>query len=103
MYSQSRRQCFDVYVVGLESVKLETSRSRSVLHEVIESGLIIPRLDMSGSGDQKLTLNVTINSTLSTNTFYQATLITAMDMMEAGSIQFCKCTVYAVIHVTVNS
>ena len=92
-----------MYVVGLESVKLETSRSRSVLHEVIESGLIIPRLDMSGSGDQKLTLNVTINSTLSTNTFYRATLITAMDMMEAGSIQFCKYTIYTVIHVTVNT
>ena len=92
MYSQSRRQCFDVYVVRLKSVKLETGRGRSVLHEMIESDLILPRLDMSGSGDRKLILNVTTNSTLSNNMFYTATLITTMDMMEAGNIQFCKYT-----------
>ena len=56
---------------------------------MIESGQIIPDVSIDGI----LTLNVTTNSTLSPNTFYNATLITAMDMDEAGSFQFCKCTV----------
>ena len=55
--------------------------------EVIESNWIVPSVDDNGN----LTLNVT-NSTLSTNTLYRATLFTAMDMMGAGSFQFCKCT-----------
>ena len=50
------------------------------------SNQIIP----SVSDDGKLTLNVTTNSTLSANTFYNATLITTMDMVEAGNFQFCK-------------
>ena len=99
MYSQSRRQCFDVYVVHLKSVKLETGRERSVLHEMLESDWIIPRLDISSPEDRKLILNVTTNTTLSTNMFYQATLITTMDMVEAGNIQFCK-DIYS--HITVR-
>ena len=55
--------------------------------EVIESNWIVPSADDNGN----LTLNVTTNSTLSTNMFYRATLFTAMDTMEAGSILFCKC------------
>ena len=61
--------------------------------EVIESNWIIPRVDDNGN----LTLNVTTNSSLSTNMFYNATLFTAMDMMEAGSILFCTCTL-AIYH-----
>ena len=80
MYQQSQRRCFDVYVVYLEPVTGS---------EGLESNLIIPSVNVNGS----VTLNVTANSTLSTNTLYRATLITAMDMMEAGSIQFCKFTV----------
>ena len=79
--TQSQRQCFDVYVVHLESVEPE---------RVIESDWIIPSLNISDVGGGKMTLNVTTNSTLSTNTFYNATLITAMDMTTAGNIQFCK-------------
>ena len=56
--------------------------------EVIESGWIFPSIDVSGDG--KLTLNVTTNFTLSTNSFYNATIITAM---EARRIRFCKCLV----------
>ena len=56
---------------------------------LIESNWIIPRVDDNGI----LTLNVTTNSTLSTNMFYRATLFTAMDMVEAESILFCKYTV----------
>ena len=84
--SQSHRHCFDAYKVRLESVEQERGRSRHFQPEMIESGQIIPNV----SGDGNLTLNVTTNSTLSTNTFYRATLFTAMDMMEAGSIQYCK-------------
>ena len=87
--SQSHRHCFDAYKVRLESVEQERGRSRHFQPEVIESGQIIPTV----SSDGTLTLNVTTNSTLSTNTLYRATLFTAMDMMEAGSIQFCKFTV----------
>ena len=59
--------------------------------EVIESDWIIPSDNISGDG--KLTLKVITNSTLSENTFYQATLINAMNMTEDGNIQFCKCTI----------
>ena len=76
VYPQSREQCFDVYIVRLESVEQEIDG-------------VIPNV----SSDGRLTLNVTTNSTLSTNTFYRATLITTMDLMEAGSFQFCKCNV----------
>ena len=69
-----------MYVVHLEPV---TGSER------LERNWIIPSVDVNGS----VTLNVTTNSTLSTNTLYRATLITAMDMMEAGSIMFCKCSV----------
>ena len=74
-------------MVHLESVEPNRVGSRS---EVIESDWIIPSLDV---GDEKLTLNVTTNSTLSTNMIYNVTLITAMEMIEAGNVQFCKCTV----------
>ena len=86
-----QQRCFDVYLVHFEQ---ETGRERSELYEpeVIGSDWIIPSLDISGAGDETLVLNVTTNSTLNTNTFYRATLFTAMDMMEAGSILFCKCT-----------
>ena len=75
-----------MYLVHFEQ---ETGSGESALPEpeVIESDWIFPTVDDNGT----LTLNVTANSTLSANTFYQATLITAMDMMEAGSIQFCEC------------
>ena len=88
---QSQRRCFDVYVVHLESVELETGSGESSLHELIESEPIIPSVDDSGDGIARLTLNVTTNSTLGTNMFYRATLITAMDTMEAGNVLFCKC------------
>ena len=81
VYPQSREQCFDVYIVRLESVEQE----RGGLQHVE----VIPNV----SSDGRLTLYVTTNSTLSTNTFYQATLNTTMDLMEAGSFQFCKCNV----------
>ena len=63
--------------------------------EGIESDWIIPQDNVSGNGS--VTLNVTTNSTLSANTFYRATLITAMNMIEDGSIQFCKCTIISVV------
>ena len=88
---QSQRRCFDVYVVHLESVELEAGSGVSGLHELIESEPIIPSVDDSGDGIARLTLNVTTNSTLGTNMFYRATLITTMDTMEAGSIRLCKC------------
>ena len=84
VYPQSREQCFDVYVVCLESVEQERGGSQH-----FDSVKVIPNV----SSDGRLTLYVTTNSTLSTNTFYQATLITTMDLMEAGSFQFCKCNV----------
>ena len=87
LYSQSHRECFDVYKVRLESQERE--QLRHFQPEVIESGQIIPDVSFDGI----LTLNVTTNSTLNTNVVYRATLITTMDMMEVGSIQFCKCTV----------
>ena len=74
-----------MYVVHFEK---ETGKEGSGLNvtEVIESNSIVPSVNVNGS----VTLNVTTNSTLSTNMFYRATLITAMDMMEAGDFQFCK-------------
>ena len=69
-----------MYVVDLEPVIGSEGLG------VIESNWIIPRVDDNG----RLILNVTTNSTLSTNMFYNATLFTAMDMVEAGSILFCK-------------
>ena len=95
LHLQSQRQCFDMYVVHLKPVELETDSGRSRLHEleVIESDWVIPSLHLSSAGDEILTLNVTTNSTLRTNTFYNATLITTMDTMEVGNFQFCKCTV----------
>jgi len=74
-----------VYLVQFEQ---ETGSGESALPEVIESDWIFPIVDDNGS----VTLNVTTNS-LSTNTFYNATLITATDMTEAGNIQFCECTI----------
>ena len=56
---------------------------------VLETGQIIPSVNDSGI----LTLNVTTNSTLSTNAFYQAKVITAIGMVDVGSSRFCKCTV----------
>ena len=65
--------------------------------EVIESDWIFPMVNGNGS----VKLNVTTNSTLSTNMFYQAT-ITTMDMTEAGSFQFSKriiCIVNQICHI----
>ena len=86
MYPQSHEQCFDVYIVRLESVEQERGGSQ---HFETDSDGVIPNV----SSDGRLTLNVTTNSTMSTNTFYQATLNTTMDLIEAGSFQFCKYTV----------
>ena len=87
-HAQSHRQCFDVYVIHFEQ---EIGNEGSGLHEpyMIKSDWIIP--SVSDAGDETLTLNVTTNTTLSTNEFYRATLITTVNMMEAGSFQFCKC------------
>ena len=82
--TQSQRQCYDVYVVHLEPVEPVAD------NEGLESKWIIPSVNQNGS----VTLNVTTNSTLSTNMFYRATLITAVDMMEAGRFQFCKYTTF---------
>ena len=51
--------------------------------------LIIPSVSDSGV----LTLNVTTNSTMNTNTLYRANVITATGMVDVASTQFCKCTV----------
>ena len=75
-----------MYVIHFEQ---KTGKEGSGLHDpnVIKSDWIIP-----SSSDEALLLNVTTNSTLSTNMFYRATLFTAMDMMEAANFQFCKCS-----------
>ena len=75
-----------MYVVQLEPVGLSMGFQEP---DMIQTGLIIP--SVSDTGDDSFLLNVTTNSTLSTNMFYQATLITAMDTVEAGSFLFCKC------------
>ena len=79
-----------MYVVQLEPMELEQGSRGSGFHEleVIETGLIIPSVNDSRDGTPTLTL--TIQTTLNTNMFYQATLITTMDMEEAGNVQFCK-------------
>ena len=79
-HAQSHRRCFDMYVIHFEQ---EIGNEGSEPY-MIKSDWIIPSL--SDSGDETLTLNVTTNTTLSTNMFYRATLITTMDMIEAGSI-----------------
>ena len=78
-----------MYLVHIKKEKEIGSEGSGL--EVIESDWIIPSDNISGDG--KLTLKVITNSTLSENTFYQATLITAMNMTEDGNIQFCKCTI----------
>ena len=80
MYPQSQRRCFDAYVVYLKSGTVNEEL------RLIESDWIIPTVDVNGS----MKLNVTTNTTLNTNMFYTATLITAVDMVEAGSILLCK-------------
>ena len=88
MYTQtSQRNCVDVYLVQFEK-GIGSEGSGLYELEVTESNWIIPY--GNNSGDRKLTLNVTTNSILSANTLYQATLITTMDMTEAGRFQFCK-------------
>ena len=86
MLPQFQRQCFDFYVVHLELMKPVTGSERLGL---IESNWIIPSVNVNGS----FKLNVTTNSTLSANMFYNATVITTINMMMAGNIQFCKCTI----------
>ena len=61
-------------MVRLESVELETGSGESGLHKLIKTDPIIPSVDDSGDGEGRLYLNVTTNSTLSTNMFYNATL-----------------------------
>lgn len=90
LYPQSHRECYDVYKIHLDP---ETEIGGSGIFElyepeVIESSWIFPSIDISDDG--KLMLNVTTNSTLSTNSFYNVTVITAM---ETRRIQFCKCLV----------
>lgn len=80
---QSYSYCFDLYVARVRSAEQETDNRKM---QNLESGLIIPNVSDSGN----LTLIVTTNLTLNTNTFYNATLVADMDMMEAGSVQFCK-------------
>jgi len=81
-----------VYLVHIEPLKLDTDSEGSRLNELIKSEPIIPSVNDSGDGKVRLTLNVTTNSFLDTNMFYNATLLTIPDGVEAGSIQFCKCT-----------
>jgi len=100
MLTQSQRRCFDVYVVHLESVELETGSGESGLHELIETGPIIPSVDDSGDREGRLSLNVTTNSAINTNMFYNATLITILDMMEAGSVQLCKYALYDLVSIS---
>ena len=71
-------------------MELETGSGGLEFHNLIETDPIIPSVDVSGDGEGRLSLNVTTNSTLSTNMFYKATLITILDMMEAGNVQLCK-------------
>ena len=87
-----------MYEIYLESAEQETGKGGPGLEYETERGQIISRFDIS---DGKLTLNVTTNSTLSTNMFYQATLFTTFNRMEAGSIRFCKCTL-AISHACEN-
>ena len=77
-----------MYVVHMDPVE-ETDNGRMQDQEVLKTGLITPSVDDSGN----LTVNVTANTTLSINTFYQATVIAAMGMVEVGRSHFCKCNV----------
>ena len=79
-----------MYVVQLVPVGVERGSMGSGFHEleVIQTGLIIP--SVNDSRDGTLTLTVTTQTPLNTNMFYQATLITTMDIVEAGNVQFCK-------------
>jgi len=81
-----------VYLVRIEPLELDTDSEGSRSNELIKSEPIIPSVNDSGDGKGRLTLNVTTNSSLDTNMFYNATLIAIPDGVEAGSIQFCKCT-----------
>ena len=76
-----------MYVVHADPVEATDIGGRQDL-KVLKTDLIVPSVDDNGT----LTLNVIANSTLSINTLYQATLFTAMGMVETGRIQFCKCT-----------
>ena len=82
-----------MYLVDIEPSELDTDSEGSRLNELIKSEPIVPSVDDSGGGERRLTLNVTTNSSLDPNMFYNATLLTISDGVEAGSIQFCKCTV----------
>ena len=82
-----------MYLVDIEPSELDTDSEGSRLNELIKSEPIVPSVDDSGGGKRRLTLNVTTNSSLDPNMFYNATLLTISDGVEAGSIQFCKCTV----------
>ena len=77
-----------MYEVYLDPVE-ETDRGGMRESQVLKTGLIIPSVNNSGN----LTLNVTTNSTLSTNAFYQAKVIAATSLVDVGSSRFCKCTV----------
>ena len=93
MFLQFQRQCLDVCILQLESVELNRGRgeSRGLDElEVIQCTQLLPSID---DVNGKLVLNVTSNYTLSTNMFYQATLIYTMGMIEAGSARFCKCVI----------
>ena len=81
-----------MYQVRIEPLELDTDNEGSRLNKLIKSEPIIPTFNDSGDGKGRLTLNVTTNSSLDPNMFYNATLITISDGVEAGSIQFCKCT-----------
>ena len=81
-----------MYLVDIEPSELDTDSEGSRLNELIKSEPIVPSVDDSGGGKRRLTLNVTTNSSLDTNMFYNATLIAIPDGVEAGSIRFCKCT-----------
>ena len=79
-----------MYVVQLVPVGIERGSMGSGFHEleVIETGPIIPSVSDSEHGLPTLTL--TIQTTLNTNMFYRATLITTMDIIETGDFEFCK-------------
>ena len=90
MFSQFQRQCLDVCVLHLESVQLKSGRKDSRRLSELEVIKCTHTLLSIDGVNGKLTLNVTSNSTLITNMFYQATLIYAMGMIEAGNARFCK-------------
>ena len=81
---QFQSTCFDIYVVEID----EESDNGELHGPKMIKITIIPSVDDDGN----LTLNITTNSTLGTNMFYQATLTTASNRQSA-STQFCKCAV----------